>query len=237
LNTRTKVINFFDDANETDATEAEPYLTSKGMVGVSGIIESKVGTAGFLSEAQIASLVAAGWDMAGHHSTELDTLTLSEQTALLSGIKSYLTGLGYPEAADLFVLPGGKFDTNTIAAAQAAGITALRTTIQFPYNPAVDPSLWSFHALSTAVNTATTSTDWIAALDDAIDNKSSFATFTHGLLSTPGTYHTDLEEWKLYIDALKARVDDGKCDVVSWTEYIRGLADDIWKPRTGISFL
>lgn len=240
MNTKTKVINFFDDSNDTDILQAEPYLTANGFVGVSGTILSRIGTAGFLTNENLNTLKKAGWDLVGHHTDVLGTtvgaVTLEEQTALLRGVKAGLKAIDHPEAADLFVFPEGKYDINTIAACKAAGIISTRTTIQYPQNPAIDMNMFDFHAAALARGTAPVApvaADWIALLEDAIDNRSSFATFSHRLDSNPSAIHTDLEEWKLYIDYLKIQSDLGRIEVVSWSEYIRGLADTIWFTPAG----
>lgn len=232
LNTRPKVIVFMDDSNDTDYTEAYAYMQPKGLYGVTGVIQSNIDTTNFLSTSNINTMMAAGWDFVGHEITEFDTLTYAEQVAKLQAIKSYLQTLG-SSSNDLFVLPGGKYDTNTIPACEAAGITAMRTTIQFSYSPAISPNMYDFHAMATAVTTGTTSTDWLAALDDAIANNATFATFNHGLYAAATGIHTNLAEWKLYIDGIESRVNAGLVDCVTWSEYISGLNDIIWAPPAG----
>lgn len=307
LNTRTKVLLFTDDSNVTDLTEYHAYINPKGMVATSSTYQDNIGQAGFLTEANLATLAASGWDIVAHSKAEFtytgtvtatgavltdsgadfvagdlvgavltntttgatatctanDTTTAagvlssgewttgdgykinvaqSVQAANMLAIKDYLSGLGY-SGGKYFALPGGKFDLNTIAAAQSVGVEALRTTIQFSYNPAISPNLFSFHARATASNILT-GTDaeniakLLAELDDAIANKSSIAFFTHRIdAGASGSIHTNKAVFQGFIDGLEERVNAGKCDVVTWSQFIEGLADDIWQPRTGISFL
>lgn len=307
LNTRTKVLLFTDDSNATDLTEYHAYINPKGMVATSSTYQDKIGQAGFLTEANLATLAASGWDIVSHSKTEFtytgtvtatgavltdsgadfvagdlvgailtntttgatatctenDTTTAtgvlssggwttgdgykinvaqSVQAANMAAIKSYLSALGY-STGKYFVLPGGKFDLNTIAAAQSVGVEALRTTIQFSYNPAISPNLFSFHARATASNILT-GTDaeniatLLAELDDAIANKSSIGFFTHRIdAGASGSIHTNKAVFQGFIDGLEERVNAGKCDVVTWSQFIDGLSEDIWQPRTGVSFL
>lgn len=219
LNTKPKVIISFDDANDTDITVGKAKLDEYGYKGVSYVIQSKIGTTNFLTEANLATMDAAGWDILGHHTTELDTLNLAEQITLLTGVRAWLNSLGYKDKH--FSFPGGKYTTDTPTAMIAAEMISGRTTDKRPINPAISGhSPYNLTAYATA---QLTTAQMLADVDQSILEHASCIFFSHGLFVGATGIHTEKSNWEAFIDGLYKRENQGLCEVVSLTEYLNGL--------------
>jgi peptidoglycan/xylan/chitin deacetylase (PgdA/CDA1 family) len=69
VSARPKVLLTFDDSLAGVQTEIVPRLTAAGMRATLYALPSKIGTAGYLTLAQLQTLYAAGWDIASHTNT------------------------------------------------------------------------------------------------------------------------------------------------------------------------
>ena len=78
---RPQIPIVFDDGYESVFTVAYPYMAARGLVGTVGVIASKVGTAGFMTEAQLDELHDAGWALCLHS-------YLHQQNVLKSAVQS-----------------------------------------------------------------------------------------------------------------------------------------------------
>lgn len=63
---RPKLILGFDDGYLSQHTEAFRYMSKYGLLGTVGMVKNFVGTANYMSLAQLKDLYNAGWDIVGH---------------------------------------------------------------------------------------------------------------------------------------------------------------------------
>jgi Polysaccharide deacetylase len=105
----------FDDGWESTYTKARPYMDKYGMRASSCIIRDIVGTANYMSLAQLEKLQQLSrWDICAHantvanHNTGFANLENSVVEEELEGIKTWLSENGF-KRRDLFVWPQGSF--------------------------------------------------------------------------------------------------------------------------------
>lgn len=104
----------FDDGYDDVAVEGKKYLDKYGFAATAYIVPSVIGTAGFLSQAQVDSLHKVGWDISGHSLTNLTTLSAGDLETDLRTTKEYLTSKGY-RGADQYAFPNGAYNNAVIA--------------------------------------------------------------------------------------------------------------------------
>jgi polysaccharide deacetylase len=114
----------FDDGWESTYTRARPYLDKYGYRAGACIIRDIVGTAGYMSLAQIRNLQdLSGWDIFAHadtvanHNTGYGNLANSVVEAELQGIKRWLIENGF-KRRDLFAWPLGSFTASQMPIAR-----------------------------------------------------------------------------------------------------------------------
>jgi peptidoglycan/xylan/chitin deacetylase (PgdA/CDA1 family) len=103
-----KVIFQFDDGNETDLTEALPYLSQYGYPAITYVNTNRVGNDGKLDEAQLAELRDAGWLVGSHTPDHTDLATVSDSAEVerrLREAKEWLVDRGFDEGARHFAYP------------------------------------------------------------------------------------------------------------------------------------
>jgi peptidoglycan/xylan/chitin deacetylase (PgdA/CDA1 family) len=119
----------FDDGCETDLTVAAPILTQAGFGATFFVTCGKLGTAGYLSFAQLKELSAQGFEI-GCHSMTHPYLTDLDESGLRREIcdaKIQLEQIiGRP--VEHFSCPGGRFDQRVVAMAKEAGYRSLSTS-------------------------------------------------------------------------------------------------------------
>lgn len=121
----------FDDGWVGVYQNAFPVMRARGIRGTCFIVTSLVGTAGYMTWAQIAELAANGWTIANHtqHHTDLSGLTEAQQeTEIQAGITD-LTAQGYGASAKYFAYPFGGHNANTMTAMSNLGMLYGRTTL------------------------------------------------------------------------------------------------------------
>jgi peptidoglycan/xylan/chitin deacetylase (PgdA/CDA1 family) len=118
-----KVVFTFDDCLASVYTSAFPILTTKGVKAVVYCISDKVGTAGYMSWAQIAEMSAAGHDMQCHTQGHNDMTALSEaQTATNLGAVNAAFVANALAAPQHLAYPGGLFNDTVKANVIASGL-------------------------------------------------------------------------------------------------------------------
>lgn len=98
----------FDDGWES-IWDAANYMSTKGLVGALHVIPSALGTAGFLTQAQVDDLARRGWDISGHGGTNLATLYATSPATAEADIRSmreWLDSKAY-KGADIYAYPEG----------------------------------------------------------------------------------------------------------------------------------
>lgn len=113
----------FDDGNASDHDAAFAYMSAKGMYGTSYIIQNNIGTAGYLTEANLATMNTAGWDIANHTTdhTDLTTLVEADQETKINDCITYLDGLGLTRASRHIAYPFGVYNADTLTAMTNVG--------------------------------------------------------------------------------------------------------------------
>jgi hypothetical protein len=111
------VIFHFDDAYGSVATRALPIFQSygfKGCVAVTGsLVGTGVGENAFLTESQIDTLYAAGWDVLSHNYTHVSATSstvVADQVANLSQGQRYLRNKGWHRGSHFLAWPGNNGD-------------------------------------------------------------------------------------------------------------------------------
>jgi hypothetical protein len=114
----------FDDGWASNYTRARPNLDRYGYRATAVVIRDLVGTASYLSLAQVRALQAdSGWDVAAHADTVADhnagfaNLEDSVVEADLQGIKRWLIENGF-KRRDLFAWPQGSFTASQMIIAR-----------------------------------------------------------------------------------------------------------------------
>lgn len=96
---KPKVVFGFDDGFSSVYTDAFPTLEAYGFKGTLYVIGSKVGTSGYMTEAQIQELYDAGWDICNHTlSHQQNVLPTASEAAIRSEIlanEEYLVKKGW----------------------------------------------------------------------------------------------------------------------------------------------
>ncbi|MBL8059551.1 MAG: polysaccharide deacetylase family protein [Chthonomonas sp.] len=69
IQAESRLVLRFDDAYASVYTVAFPIMQAFGLVGVLGVISSRIGTVGYMTWEQVAELHAAGWEIANHTKT------------------------------------------------------------------------------------------------------------------------------------------------------------------------
>lgn len=123
---RPKFIFRFDDSWDDHILTAKPIMDLYGFKGSDMVISSKVGSANYMTLAQLKELVAAGWSMHVHTDThtDLSTQTLEEQRTEYRTCRDFLRNNGLVTGqGDLdLVFPFGGYDANTLQMMAEEGV-------------------------------------------------------------------------------------------------------------------
>lgn len=131
----------FDDGLISVATIAKPYLDAAGLRGSAAVITGATGTAGHMSNQDLNSLKAAGWDIISHSVTHpwFPALSDADANTELGQSKATLRGAGFP--VQDFAWPFGGTDGRVTALAQSVYTSTRRYDVwddngygTFPYN-------------------------------------------------------------------------------------------------------
>jgi hypothetical protein len=114
----------FDDGWESTYTRARPYMDRYGYRATSVLIRDLVGTANYMSLAQLRALQdLSGWDIAAHadtvanHNAGFGNLENSVVEGEMQGIKRWLVENGF-RRRDLFAWPLGSFSASQMPIAR-----------------------------------------------------------------------------------------------------------------------
>ncbi len=124
------VVITLDDGYEDNYQKAYPILKKYGMKATIFVVTSTVDiNPECLTSKQLIELSDAGIDIESHTVThrDLDTLSYNEQLKELSDSKAYLEGI-LGKKVDYLAYPTGKYNKDTIKAAEAAGYKMAFTT-------------------------------------------------------------------------------------------------------------
>lgn len=171
----------FDDGHVSQFTAAKPILDRYGYKATNYLIPDYVGTSNYNTQDQVDIEAQSGWDIAGHHQTDLSTFTNAELVSALKSVRSYLNTHGY-KGSDLFAYPNGAENPSIIKTLRryfSSGRTIVDSSQAINY---IDPM--RIHCrLVHNTDTPSTIQTWI---DDAISNNEWLILCFHKIV-TPAT--------------------------------------------------
>jgi len=152
------VVFMFDDGNETDYTEAFPYLSQYDYPAITYVNTDIINDEGRLSEDQLADLASGGWLIGSHTASHENLSALSDTDAIrrqVAEAKQWLVERGYTEGAHHFCYPYGGVDEQALEIVSQFHRTGRVSGIQpiaLPSNPQLipgegDPELPEVNAL------------------------------------------------------------------------------------------
>ncbi|MER6814218.1 polysaccharide deacetylase family protein [Spirillospora sp. NPDC000708] len=125
--TGTVVSLTFDDGSQDQYDNARPALASHGMKGTYYINSARVGTSGYMTQAEIASLESAGNEIGGHTITHADlpTLSTAEQQRQVCDDRVALLNMGF--TVKNFAYPYGNASSTSEQVVHDCGYNSART--------------------------------------------------------------------------------------------------------------
>lgn len=186
-------VNFqFDDGRVDNYTTAYPILAANGYKGDISIALAYLNTGGFLTDAQVAELYAAGWGFTGHHTTGMTSLTEAQQRAIYVALKSWFSSNGYRRGDQIFVWPGGIVDAAADAVA-AEYWTTRRTIVSATQYSQSYPRLFSPSQPSFRYIGSSTPLADLKALADAAAAHGSTVSYVFHSIKSPEAEGTDYD--------------------------------------------
>jgi peptidoglycan/xylan/chitin deacetylase (PgdA/CDA1 family) len=125
---RKPVVVSFDDGYLSQYTHARPVLRKLGWPGVLNLELRNLGKDG-ITEHEVKSLLASGWELDSHTMTHPDLTTISDtqlREELVDSRKEIRKRFG-SRTAQFFCYPAGRYDARVIAAVKAAGYRGATT--------------------------------------------------------------------------------------------------------------
>jgi peptidoglycan/xylan/chitin deacetylase (PgdA/CDA1 family) len=123
------VVLTFDDGSRSHYTNALPILREHGWPGVLNLDVSNLEPSWGIQPRRVRELIAAGWEIDAHSLTHPDLSSLSGE-ALLREVAGSHTNIrrrfGVP--VNFFCYPAGRYDSEVVAAVEAAGYLGATTT-------------------------------------------------------------------------------------------------------------
>lgn len=130
------IVLTFDDGLCGNHTHAFPVLQEYGFTGTLFLVEDLIGREHYLTEAMIAEMVAAGFEIGAHTRTHRDLTTLSDQTLRdeTGGVKERLEERFGVEVTSL-AYPAGAHDARVLRVVAEAGFLTAVTVRAGPASP------------------------------------------------------------------------------------------------------
>jgi peptidoglycan/xylan/chitin deacetylase (PgdA/CDA1 family) len=135
------IVLSFDNGYQSQYTQALPVLRRLGWVGVENIqLTGLPPSQGGLSEAQVAGLVSAGWELDTQGISHADLITL-DPVALREQVASARAAVQrrYHVPVNWFCYPSGHYNATVIAEVKAAGYAGSTTVVPGWAAPTQDP--------------------------------------------------------------------------------------------------
>jgi hypothetical protein len=208
-----------DDGNDTDLSVAAPILTAQNLRSTAYVIPSLVDVnPSYLTSAEIQTLQDThGWQGAGHHETNLTTLTGPALTTVVDQCALDLRALSLNGWRD-FAYPLGGFNKEVIDALQSAGFISGRTLVpRVPMSPS-DPEFTAqrlfrlpgvgtsdFGSGAVGAGFAGDELDEFIGMMDANERYGLIGSvFTHAIFSmaVKNANHTDVDLYTQYAEAV-----------------------------------
>jgi len=238
-NARTKILINFDDGYDSIYTEAFlNYMKPLGMVGTVFIPGNNIGTAGFMTVAQLKELQDNGWCIASHGWDVNTSLAVSggrttaQGTADLIQALSWMTTNGLISGIAHMAWPFGQFDDAIIAAAQSLGIVSARAFSSTVTNSRIYTGLQLENKMKLPVASelrlVVSGTTPTSVRTDVRSTQTFGATHVitgHALVAaaTGGTYEWTVANFSTLVGYLELIKDQGGADIVAWHDWYSGL--------------
>lgn len=144
----------FDDGYDTQYSEGRKYLDKYNYVATAFVQPNEIGTAGYMTEAQLEVLSDIGWGIEGHHATNLTTLTGAPLEQTVKNIKDWIATRSY-RGGNHFAYPNGAYN-NEVRRVVSKHFRTARTIDGFNQPPGyVIESKVNSRTISNATTTAT----------------------------------------------------------------------------------
>jgi peptidoglycan/xylan/chitin deacetylase (PgdA/CDA1 family) len=123
----------FDDGNATDATIALPVLQRAGKTASFFIPTDRIGTPGYVTEADIATLYAAGMEIASHGCAHLDWMN-TRDVDIAADVAQSIERLGKIINAPVrsVAIPYGHCDRRVLAVLRKLGVGRVYSSFRGP---------------------------------------------------------------------------------------------------------
>jgi peptidoglycan/xylan/chitin deacetylase (PgdA/CDA1 family) len=166
---RPKIAIMFDDGYASLMSKILPIMEPLGLLGSVAVIQDKVGTNGFASQANLHTLHDAGWAMVNHTKSHqqnvLKSASVADCYAEIASCRDYLAGQGWTRDDEhlMFCSPYGEYSLNYVQAAVEAECKMFRglfgtntTTPSVPSNGTrmMDNIMFSCFQVQSATSTA-----------------------------------------------------------------------------------
>lgn len=224
---RPKFIFRFDDGWDDHIDIAKPIMDLYGFKGCTMVNQDSIGTANYMTLAELRTLLEAGWDVLNHTKshTNLSTLSKADQQTEIMSEMAWMrdNGITKKMSERHIVLPNGGYNADTLALRSELDLRSLHTIVSprtnVPNNPLDNADQLVY--IDNIVNTVTLA-NAKARVDRAIA-WGGCGMFLFHLLPAVATQSTewpeaDFSELCKYLFLKRSQI-----DVVTWTEYLSGL--------------
>lgn len=228
---RGNVLITFDDSAESQYDTARGILNSAGLKATFYTIRDLIGTAGFMSLAELQTLKSDGHSICVHGRTDLTTLSISEAAEDIQSNMDFVASID-PDGSKHYSWPNGGFeynstDTQLIEMAQSKGILSARTTrrngivnstikgLNNPYTLIISGHVNGFDTLQNLKDRA----------DFAYRTGGTVIFMFHKVLTTASeTTDISTADFQSFIDHILYRKLCGRIDVLTVPEWYAGLS-------------
>jgi peptidoglycan/xylan/chitin deacetylase (PgdA/CDA1 family) len=190
----------FDDGYISQFDEAFSYAQQTGVRATCSIVTGNIGTAGYLSVAQLQMMDAHGWDIANHTTdhTLLTTLSEADQETHIGDAADALDGWGLTRASHHLVFPNGLRNADTYTAMAATGMLTARSIEEFDI---ILPPVDNYNLFARNIINTTTLETFKGLIKTAMDNRTILSTYMHNIVANPSIANEwAIRDWRALCD-------------------------------------
>lgn len=210
----------FDDGLKDQYGAWNASMRDRGLVGTLYAMYDSIGNAncGYrgadcMTENELDDLVAAGWEIGGHHLATLTSFSGSVLTDLISNIYNKFNN-EYNWNTSTFAYPGGSYNPELISAVSEYFSAARSIEKDFPF-------MTFNRKFRLTTKAATTPTGWSTYLNKATAENSWLVMMVHGIsglpvpYNEPGSSPMTSTDFDTVMNNIKTRVDNGEIEVLT----------------------
>jgi len=214
----------WDDGNSSDHTIVAPLLNRYNLIGNFSIINSVIGTAGYLTVDQLQQLSESGHRLLTHGDTVLSNFgTIDLAKANIQSNKASLDALGINTDSDIYVYPGGgyAYTPGSLAIPEYLAQAGFFGAFAAADGPVANEDNIRFFCSRAPLSAATTSTNFFANIDSYVSSGLSVATLAHRTVLS-GATGPDINIAVLdeILSGIATRRDSGDLIVVGAREFL-----------------